>query len=116
MAEEFVLKRGSTGAVMVATLKDAAGAVDLTGWTIKLTLKLGNSAVPQIDESDCVVDPDQVANKGKVRHLFDETNCNIPKGVYNAEFKATDPNGEIHYFPTEKNNLYERVIVQDSLS
>ena len=114
MNTEFVLKTGATGAILTAVLEDKNGPVDLTDYTVKLTLQKGND-LPVIDEGTCTVDPDQVANKGKVSYSFVST-ANLERGTYNAEFKATDINGRDSIFPSNKRTPYARVIVQQALS
>jgi hypothetical protein len=114
MSEPYVLKTGATGAILTATLKSNKLPVDLTGYTVKLTLKRGSDSAV-ILEGTCTVDPDQVTNKGKVHYSF-ATTASIPKGTYNAEFEATDVNGRDHKFPSSIREPYKRVIVQQSLS
>lgn len=115
---EFVLKRGATGAVMTAVLKDKNGALKLkTGvqlWDVKVSLRKGNE-LPAIDEDTCTVEMDQDSFPGQISYSFLNTS-EIEKGVYFCEFKAIDPNGNVHIFPSNKRERYARVLVQESLS
>jgi hypothetical protein len=117
--DTHVHKRGTTGNPIVCTLSDSKGAINLTEgavWQVFLTLRLGNSTTPEINRVPCIVDPDQTANRGKVRYYFDDMTTWLKKGTYNAEYKVIDPNGRVYKIPTEETELYKRVVVQETLA
>ena len=101
---EYQLKKGASGAVIIVTLYDANGVVDLSGYTsVKMTARKG-SATPVLDHIAMTIDP--VPTTGKVSYAFDGTTSNIAVGTYSLEFKATDPMGDVQYFPTNKQKPY----------
>jgi hypothetical protein len=109
---KLTVKIGETPTV-TATLKDtdpATGqrvAFPLTGWTVYMTVAKGRTVI--INQAPCVVDPDQVANKGKVQCTFAADSTAWPglrKGSYNLEFKGIDPLGGVHYFPKKGSVIY----------
>ncbi len=96
---DFVIKQGNLLPVIEATLTDADGAaVDLTGATVKLVMRLVDADVATINAS-ATPDPDQVAHKGVVRYVWQDGDTDVP-GVYRAEWVGefaakpeTFPNG-----------------------
>ena len=113
---EYVLKRGEVGTLLSFTLSDVNGAVNLNGWTVVVTAKKG-SATPVIDEAACVLLPNQsTTDKGKGTYEFDSTTANIPAGTYNLEFKATNPSGDVYYFPKTHKEPYALLYVVEPLS
>ena len=107
---EFTLKRGATGAKIEATLSDTAGAFNLSGGAVTITVaKQGQT--PVIDDAACDI---VTAADGTIKYEFDETTANIAAGEYNVEFKATI-SGEVYIFPTDKRRPYGKLIVKESL-
>jgi hypothetical protein len=111
---EFTIKQGATGAVLIATLSDENGEVDLSDFE-GVTMTASNGATPAIDAEPCVIDPDQEANTGKIRFFFDVTTANIPVGEYYIEFRATDATDGVHIFPTGGSTDYGKLYVTESL-
>lgn len=112
----YVLKKGATGAVLTATLKDEDdAAVDLSGYggvTVSLR-KQNTSDDPVVDGAVCTV---VTAASGIISYSFDGSAIHdADAGRYDIEFKATDGNGDIHIFPTNKRYPYGELILQDSL-
>ncbi len=105
---EFTLKSGATGATLSAQLTDSAGALDVTGWTITITVRRGRDA-PVIDNQPCTVN-----GGGAIEFIFAE-HANIPADNYNVEFKGIDPSGGVHYFPSHKTEPYGLLIVKANL-
>lgn len=113
---EYVLKRGEVGSLMNFTLSDENGAVNLTGWSVVLTAKKGSST-PVIDEAACTILGNQsTTNTGKGTYEFDSTTANIAAGTYNLEFKATNPSGDIYYFPKTHKEPFALLYVVEPLS
>jgi hypothetical protein len=115
---EFTIKRGASSAILIATLSDEDGEVDLTGFqgVEMVAARTIGMATPEIDGVACVIDPDQVANTGKVRFFFDATTANIPLGEYYIEFYGTDAGGDVHIFPTGGPVDYGKLYVLESLA
>ena len=113
---EYVLKRGEVGTLLEFTLNDNDGAVNLNGWTVTITAKKGSNT-PVIDEAACTLEPNQpTTGKGKGTYEFDSTTANIPSGTYNLEFKATNPSGDVYYFPKTHKEPYALLYVVEPLS
>jgi hypothetical protein len=107
----FTIKQGATGAVLVATLSDENGEVDLTDFSaVTMTALSERSETPAIDAEPCVIDPDQETNPGVVRFNFDSDTANIAVGEYLIEFRATNASG-VHIFPTGGMSEYGRLAV-----
>jgi hypothetical protein len=110
---EYQLKQGASGAVITVTLYDANGIVDLTGYTsIKMTARKGG-ATPVLDHIVMTINPDPTT--GKASYAFDATTSNIAVGQYSLEFKATDPTGDVQYFPVNKQKKYGILTVLKTL-
>lgn len=112
----YVLKQGEEGTVMSFTLRDENGPVNLDGWTVTMSARLGKQD-PAIDEAPCVLSPDQLTTgKGKGTFTFDEETSNIPTGTYRLEFKGTTAGGAVFFFPKAKGAAYATLVVQKPLS
>lgn len=116
----FTLKQGATGTAFVTTLKQTValntlGAVDLSDyqevWFV--ATKVGRNTRVIYDQ--CVINPDQVNLKGKVRYEFTDTTANIPTGAYDVEFHAKDADDEWHYFPSNRTAPYGKLYVEKGL-
>lgn len=119
MPEKWLLKQGEVGKVMTVTLKDANGAVLLTGKTVVFSARQSiNSETAVIDDAVCTVDPDQVNNKGKISYAFTSTTAAIDlnENGYYVEFKVTG-GGVTQYFPLKfsKDESYGRLIVRANI-
>lgn len=113
---EYILKRGEVGSTLQATLSDENGAVNLTGWTVTVTARKGIDT-PVIDEGSCTLAANQTTTgKGKVSYEFTATTANIAAGTYDLEFKGTNSDGDVHYFPKSKDKPYATLTVIESLS
>ena len=114
--EEYILKRGEVGSVIDFVLRDDDGPVNLNGWTVTLTAKLGDEDAAILNGA-CVLAPDQpTTGKGKGTFTFDEASADIPAGSYKLEFKGIAPGDNVHYFPKSKVRAYASLIVIDPLS
>lgn len=109
---EFTIKKGSVGAVMVATLSDESGPVDLTSKTVTVKAKKGATIV--LNNAACTVDADPTT--GKVSYTFGSEINTISADEYQLEFKVVQ-GGNTDYFPTSKtgSRTYGILRVQESL-
>ena len=98
-----------------AILTDGAGEpIDLTGATVTISIAYSRysyfySPTKRIvDESPCVIDPDQVLNKGLVRWTPSEGELQ-PPGEYQYFFQITYPSGGRQTIPA---NTYLPMIIR----
>ena len=109
---DFAIKRGDRKPDLIVTLKDASGnAVDLTGATALFNMRVISGAVLKVNAS-AVVDPDQVANKGKVSYAWLAADTDTA-GVYEGEFEMTFAGGLAQTFP---NPTHMTVHIEDDLN
>lgn len=115
MAERtyFYLKQGDTGRALLCILEDTRGlAQDLTGATVRFSMRLRGSATPKVSAQACTV-VDALA--GTVRYDWQAADLDIP-GVYQAEFVATLASGKDITFPANQSPAdYLLVVVQDDV-
>jgi hypothetical protein len=98
----YFLKPGEVGATLVAILKDAQDKpVSLTGYTAQIVITAQRSETRLIAAA-MTPDPDQTANKGKVRYTFTTGDLTvIPAGIYEFEIAITDGLGNVIKFPKQ---------------
>ena len=97
---DFKIKRGDRLPALTATLKDAAGPVDLQGSTVKFFMRGVYSSALEVDGVATIV---QVGNgsdgsKGKVRYDWALADTDTV-GDYFAEFEVTFSDGKKLTFP-----------------
>lgn len=119
MGMTWRIKQGELGRVLSGTLLDDDGPINLTGYTVTLSVSQTIEGTPLIANDACVIDPDQVANTGRISYTLTPTSSSLPvneKGYY-LEFTVVLPNGAIHKFPNKKSleASYGRLVVRDSL-
>ena len=108
---EYILKRGEVGTRLNFTLKDADGAVNLTGWTVTVTARRGANA-PVIDNAACTLEANQTTTgKGKAYYSFTSTTANVAVGSYDLEFKGVAPGNVVHYFPKSRDARFAKLLV-----
>ena len=90
---------------LVSTLKDGAGErIDLTGCTVTISIAYSRYSYYYsptrriVDESPCVIDPDQVNNKGVV-HWTPGAGELSPPGEFQYIFRVTYPDGGVQTIP-----------------
>lgn len=95
---DFSLKRGDTAIPLTAILSDNNGPLDLTGITVRFKMRGATLATTKVDGL-AIVDPDQIANKGKVTYEWVDADVDM-SGNFVGEFKLfsggkplTFPNG-----------------------
>lgn len=104
MAEDFYIKQGDTAPALRATLKDPAGtAVDLTGATVKFSLRTASGTVLVNKQSVTIV----TAGSGVVEYAWQAGDTDTA-GTLLAEFEVTYSDSTVETFP---NDSYTRVIV-----
>lgn len=109
---DYVLARGASGSILFFTLSEALGPIDLTGWTVTLTIEALSGTDPGFALAACTVDPDQTTNKGKGSFTFDAITSDLIPGEYRIKFRGVDLSGDIRYFPTGiGSDNYGRLIV-----
>jgi hypothetical protein len=112
----FTLKQGEVGKVIRFTLSDADGAVDLTNYTVTMTLKKG-SAAAVVDEASVTKETQSGATLGKCHHTFDATTADLTPGIYKGELKLTSGSNVLYWPVDEKEKrTYFTVEVQKPLS
>lgn len=108
---EYILKRGEVGTRLNFTLKDADGAINLTGWTVTVTARRGANA-PVIDNAACTLEANQTTTgKGKAYYTFTSTTANVAVGSYDLEFKGVAPGNVVHYFPKSRDARFAKLLV-----
>ena len=110
----YTLKKGDTSIPFKATLRDDDGAIDLTGYTAVFYMRLPGETTNKVDGLVCVIDPDQITNKGVVRYWWDASDVDTALD-YDAEVKATDGAGKFVRFPRDKDAPYVRVCILENL-
>jgi hypothetical protein len=108
-----VVKRDEIGKLIEFTLSDVDGTVDLTNYTVTMTLKKGSTVATS---AASVVKRNQETNKGECYHTWTANTIPDKKGTYKGELKLVNgPN--ILYWPCNKDGekTYFTVIVQDPL-
>ncbi len=115
MPQSFYTKRGDTGIPLEVILKDARGAIDLTGWTVKMIMTPHGKNTPRvIDEAEVAVAPDQTTNKGKISYAWEPEDVEVV-GVFDVEFIGTTPTEEQITFPRRQGDeKFLRVFVIES--
>ena len=109
--KDFYIKKNDLQPYYYAQVKDAAGAVvDITGATVRVTLKLAGASTLKIDRATTGITVTDAAN-GKFQYAwqFGDTNT---AGTYHIEFEIS-PVGTGKF--TVPANGVARVIVNDSL-
>lgn len=115
MAEAiFPLKKGATGTVLRARLKDDTGYVDLSDYESITFYARDGYRSPVINGVECEIDADQIGRKGGVAFEFDEDTANIQTGEYKFEFHGIDGDGEKHVFPSQILEPYGKLVVLES--
>ena len=95
---DFAIKKGDLLPLIVATLKDGTGAaVDLTGAAAKFIMRLVGAATTKVNAT-ATIDPDQVANKGKVSYTWVTADTDTA-GIYQAEWQITFSGAKPQTFP-----------------
>lgn len=112
---DFTMKTDATGTVLTFWLSDEDGRVNLSSYQfVKVTLRQDDIAAA-ISQAVCTVDPDQTANKGKCSYSFGSAATGLPPGDYNLEFYVRDGSGLDHYWPTEADEPFGKVLVEPHL-
>lgn len=95
MSEIFYIKQGDTSPLLRAVLKDAAGtAVDLTGATVRFTLRSPAGVVVVNRAAASVI----TAASGIVEYVW-QTGDTANAGINQAEFEVTYSDLSIETFP-----------------
>ncbi len=92
---DFYLKRNDTKEPIQATLSDQAGAVDLTGATVRFHMK-NRAGTVVVDAPAEVVTP----AGGVVRYQW-QAEDTAAAGDFYAEWEVTFPSGAVQTFPNE---------------
>lgn len=104
--------RGETGQVLNATLSDENGPIDLSLWTVSLTV-WQDEAAPVFEDEPAVI-ANQTLSRGRVSFHFDETTSMVPAGVYHFRFKGINSNDDPFYFPKTIPATNGTLLVQES--
>lgn len=119
-------KIGETAKLISVILKETdpvSGSMvpkDLTGYTamaMRVTSTLGSIV---INNAPCVIDNDQVTNKGKITCTLDITVAAQPglvTGTHRLEFNALNPGGKKRFWPLDPqgDETYGTFVVQNAL-
>lgn len=92
----FVIRKGDRLPALTATLTDSAGtAVNLTGGTVKLTMRILGGTTNKIDNASVTV---VSATAGTVSYAWAAADVNTT-GLYHAEFEFTNASALERTFP-----------------
>lgn len=112
MAADFTIKQHDLLKSLDATLKDAAGAVNIsTATQVVFKMKAVNDGGIAVDDLAQNLDDNTTPNMGKVRYLWTAGDTDEP-GMYHAEFEVTI-GGKKLTFP---NNSYFTVQITPDIS
>ena len=103
----FVLKKGDTSPVLVATFKDYDGtAVSIVGASVKILVKT-------LDGTSVVNSPMTITDgtNGVAEYEWQSGDTDTT-GTYKVEFEVTFDNGAVETFP---NNKYEMMVIKEDL-
>lgn len=112
------LKQGEVGKTITFTLEDVDGAVNLTNYTVTMTLTLNGVVV--VDNAAVTKRTQAGATLGQCYHTWTSTTANIPVSEpisYKGELKLVNGPDTL-YWPVDADGeqAYFAVIVQPSLS
>src|SRR5688572_28691917 len=96
----YVHKIGENGAVLTATLSDAAGVVDLSTYDVTLNVKKGTTLI--VGDAPCDGTAEGVVTCEIEDAIFADLE-NLRAGDYDAEFKAVN-GSTVLFFPKNKDN------------
>lgn len=118
---DFSMKTDATGTILSFTLRAenpqtrAQEPVDFSTYQfVKITLQQDGIA-PAISGETCDMDPDQDANTGQGTFSFGSHATGLPGGDYNLEWHALDSAGRDFYWPTDSDEPYGKVLVEEHL-
>jgi hypothetical protein len=111
----WVIKKGDTGKILRAQLRDSAGPVDLTGCLVRFLMRpvgANSPASNKVDAPAALVTP----LTGEVKYEWLPVNIDTV-GDYYAEFEVTFPTGNIMTWPTMRDvpKRYLLIRVQPTL-
>jgi len=108
-------KINSIGLPLVVTLRDGAGAVDLsTASTVKITITNKATGTKKVDLASCSFSTvTSGATKGQVSFAPGSSDFNTA-GTYYVEFKVTWANGKSDYWPADE-SVYITLILEPTL-
>jgi len=92
---DYSVKAGDAGTEIAATLKDSAGAVDLTGATVAFAMADAQFRAAKVNAPASVVD----AAAGKVSYQWQPGDLDTA-GSYVAEFEVSFADGSVATFPS----------------
>jgi hypothetical protein len=96
---DFYLKQNNTARPFVAVLRDDEGPVDLTDATVLFVMQQSGESEAKVS-AEGEVDPDQTANKGKVKYSWASEDVDTA-GTFLAEWVVTFDGGRVQSFPNE---------------
>lgn len=108
MAQPIYIKKGDRLPALVATLRAAGSAVNLTGGSVKFIMRSVNGGTPKINAAATLTTP----ASGIVTYDWAAADTDTP-GKYHAEFQYTTAGGLKQTFP---NNEHLVVLVTDDIA
>lgn len=114
----FTFKKGEIGKEIGFTLSDADGPVDLTSWTVTLTVAERSSSTPVFSGEAVTKRTQSGATLGQCYHTLNSTTANITEKDYKAcELKLTN-GSQVRYWPVNKdsNRTYFSIEVQKAMA
>ena len=97
---EHVVKIDEVGKIIEFTLRDEDGLVDLTNYTVTMSLAKGSTVV--ISGASCTKRTQSGATLGQCYHTWTAATIPNTKGVYLGELKLVN-GGDTLYWPCDKN-------------
>jgi hypothetical protein len=108
------VKQGEVGKIMEFTLTDADGAVDLTPYTVTVTLKKGSTKTLN---AGAIVKRNQTTNPGECYYVWTTATATMARGDHKGNLELV-AGSIVYYWPTDANDTrtYFTVEVQTPIA
>lgn len=102
------VKQGEAGKQMAFTLRDVDGLVDLTNYTITVTLKKGSTTTLS---AGSVTKRNQVTNRGECYYTWTSATASMSLGDHKGNLKLVN-GATVYHWPVDANNQRTDFIVE----
>lgn len=107
---DFHLKKGDRLPALKVQFLDADGLpINLTGKTVRFSMRLVGSSTPKINNAPATVDN---ATSGMASYAWQATDVDTP-GMYQGEFDVVEADGKVQTVPA---NGYISIEIEDTLA
>lgn len=107
---EAKVKRGETGFILNATLKDDANDLlnlSLGGnWAVSIKVTARGTSTANLLAGSTMTRKDQTYYPGQAYYVFSSADALLPAGKYDLEITATEPGGRVHKFPKTPGSVF----------